>query len=206
MKEQRRTPVLALPILLGAAALLALVPGAFAAALSGDELVAELRGGGYVIVMRHAQAEAEAPAPQQRAPANPQGERQLTQDGRNLMTAMRAAFRRLDVRVGDVYAGPELRARETAEYLGHGFRRLQAVDALGLEDPDPERLRAKANTAPAEGRNNVVITHARIAAEAFGEEAADLLEAEALIYRPGEEAPTLVGRLTAEEWALLGRE
>jgi phosphohistidine phosphatase SixA len=202
MKRTRTVPPLFLPIVSAAAVVLS--SSALAANLSGDALVEALRDGGLVIVMRHASAEREAPAPQRRVPANFAGERQLDEHGRNTMTAMRSAFRRLGIRIGEVHSSPAFRARETAEYLGFGT--LQLADQIGAENGDAGWLRAKVSEAPVEGRNTAIITHARNLAEAFGDEAANMQDAEALIYRPDGGNATLVARLQVEEWASLGRD
>jgi phosphohistidine phosphatase SixA len=200
MKPKTKASALLVPF--AAAALLGSA-AAFAATLSDDRLAEELRKGGYVIVMRHASAEREAP--ERPSPANANRERQLDEHGRNTMTAMRSAFRRLEVRVGEVWSSPAFRARETAEHLGFGFRRLQIAEELGGESGDAAWLRARAAQPPAEGHNSVIITHARNLSQAFGEEASGMRDGEALIYRPGEGEATLVARLEIEEWASLGR-
>ena len=62
-------------------------------------------------------------------------------------------------------------------------------------------VRALVNKAPANGTNNLLITHKTNIADAFGKEFGDIKEGEALIYQPNPSgSPTLVGRVQASEW------
>lgn len=202
MKPTRK--IRALFVLLVTTAAAAVLSGpASAASLTGDALVEALQKGGYVIVMRHASATGQTSGPQGRGSGGAGGERQLDEHGRGTMTAMRSAFRRMGIPVGDVHSSPTLRARQTAEQLGFGTRHVD--EQLGGEQGDAGWLRAKAAEAPPEGRNTVIITHARNLTEAFGDDASNMRDGEALIFRAEDGRAELAARVQVEEWALLGR-
>ena len=81
--------------------------------LSGQDLVAALRTGGYVIAMRHASSPSAPPAAAQADVGNVQLERQLDVAGRASARAMGEALRRLHIPVGKVLSSPTYRALET---------------------------------------------------------------------------------------------
>src|SRR5262245_731028 len=102
--------------LLGIAALFALtvIPIRAVQVLSHSQLLAALRQGGLVIVMRHATS---PPQPPTRADANPDNaalERQLDEKGRADATALGVAWRELKIPIGKVLSSPTYRALETA--------------------------------------------------------------------------------------------
>src|SRR5688500_13731871 len=84
--------------------------------LTGAELIAALRAGGQVIVMRHASAPRQVPGKDTANADNVNLERQLDAAGRAGATAMGEAIRRLKIPVGDVLTSPTYRARETVRY------------------------------------------------------------------------------------------
>ena len=80
---------------------------------SADDLVASLKKGGYVLVMRHASSPREAPDRQIANPDNVKMERQLDAAGRAGSAAMGTALRNLQIPVGEVLSSPTYRALET---------------------------------------------------------------------------------------------
>src|SRR5262245_33696056 len=100
--------------------------------------VAALRAGGFVLVIRHATAPREAPAPDSAAPGHQTVERQLDARGRADATALGDALRRLKIPIGTVLTSPAFRAIETVRYarldgytaveeLGDNGRSMQGV-------------------------------------------------------------------------------
>jgi phosphohistidine phosphatase SixA len=181
-----------------------LCAGANAQPLSGEALVDELRSGGYVLVMRHANASREAPGPRQTSPGNTDGERELTDEGIAMITGMRHAFRELDIPVGVVLSSPTFRTRQHVRHFGFG--ELEVVDELGTDTmrDDAARsawLRGRAGEGPRAGTNTIIVTHAPNIIGAF--EVAEIADGETLIVRPGNGAPEVVARLPIEEWARL---
>lgn len=183
--------------------------GAIAQMLDGSMLVAALRKGGHVIVMRHARSPGQPPAGSALHPDNVGGERQLDEAGRAAATAMGDAIRELRVPIGDVLTSPTFRARETARYAG--FANGHAYDELGdggasmkqADDARAEWLRRKAGERPAAGANTLIVTHQPNIARAFPD-AANVAEGEALVFEPdGKGNARLVARVPIDRWSSL---
>src|SRR6185503_1662507 len=108
-------------VLRGCAIAAALVIAAFSTAsaqsLSGNELVAALKQGGYVIVMRHANSPQVRPDPAAAAQGNTGVERQLSENGHKTAHAMGDALKTLRVPIGTVLSSPTFRTRETVREL-----------------------------------------------------------------------------------------
>lgn len=173
--------------------------------MSTEDLVNGLRGGGYVIVMRHATSPMEPPPPRQQAPANVDGERQLNEEGRAQMTAMGYAFRELALPVGRTLTSPAYRAVESAEYFGFGEQMKVAELAPPGDGGDPAYLATIVTEAPAEGENLVVVTHRANIVGAFGDEhgISVIEDGESLVFHPdGEGGTALAGRMTIRDWAV----
>jgi hypothetical protein len=65
-------------------------------------------------------------------------------------------------------------------------------------------LRSRVAQGPGPGTNTVIITHFPNITEAFAEEATDLVEGEALIFRAdGRGGVSLVGRVKIDDWPKL---
>ena len=178
--------------------------------LAGDALVASLRSGGHVIVMRHASSPGQVPAKDAANPDNVTLERQLDAGGRATATAMGEALRRLKIPIGDVLTSPTYRARETARYaqlpnaktqdeLGDGGKSMKTA----TEDQGAW-LRRKVDQIP-RGTNSILVTHMPNIARAFPE-VADVADGEALVFGPdGKGGATLVARVKIQEWPSLGK-
>lgn len=180
------------------AAAVVAAPAATAQSLTGDELVAALEQGGYVLVMRNARSQAEPPEDGEEAPGNVHGERELDQRGQGQMAALSYAFRELDLPVGETLTSPAYRSVQSANYFGFGER--SAVDGLAA-DADPAWLERRVTQAPPEGVNTLLVTHASLIEAGLGDAARDPAPGEMLVFRPGGAAPELVARLTVRDWA-----
>jgi hypothetical protein len=97
--------------------------------LSGTELIATLRQGGYVLLMRHASSPRKAPDTASANPDNTNFERQLDDAGRSTSTAMGNALRKLRIPIGRVFSSPTYRARETVRLAAFG--QPQLIPELG---------------------------------------------------------------------------
>jgi phosphohistidine phosphatase SixA len=191
--------------------LLAALGTAHSQALSGKALVAALRTGGYVLVMRHASSPRTPPAPAQADADNVERERQLDDQGRASARAMGEATRRLHIPIGQVLSSPTYRALETIRLarlgqpktyaqLGDGGQSMQA-------DPTGTRaawLRAKVTESPTPGTNTIIVTHFPNVNEAFAKDATGLADGEALVFRPNVHGgAALIGRIKIEDWPQL---
>jgi broad specificity phosphatase PhoE len=184
--------------------ILAAVPAA-----AQNDPVAALRGGGYVIVMRHAHSPAEPPAAGQVDPDNKTGERQLDAAGKEQAQAIGRRLKARGIPIGPVYSSPTFRALQTARLMG--FARPQARGELGdggasmaasaSGQAGAAWLKAKAGEAPPPGKDVLIITHGPNIALAFGDGFKDMGDAEAAVFRPdGAGGFTLAGRIKPDGW------
>jgi phosphohistidine phosphatase SixA len=176
--------------------------------LTGEALVAALRGGGHVIVMRHAQSPGGTPSKADADPRNSGLERELDETGRSSARAFGEALRRLKIPVGEALTSPTFRARETArlagfaeamphEELGDGGQSMK-----GATGGQRDWLRRKAAERPRSG-NAILVTHSPNIASAFPD-IGTVQEGEAVVVRPdGAGGAQVVGRVRIEEWPAL---
>jgi phosphohistidine phosphatase SixA len=178
--------------------------------LSASQLVAALRGGGYVLVMRHANAPAALPNRTTARPGNVALERQLSDAGIRGATEMGRVLRSLGVSIGSVWVSPTFRARETAERLA--FPNPAVAEDLGegaasMADPLPglvQALLARAATVPQPGTNTILVTHSPNIGGAFPAERPAVAEGEVFVVRPdGRGGHALVARVLIDEWTAL---
>jgi phosphohistidine phosphatase SixA len=172
------------------------------------ELLASLRHGGMVILMRHASSPRVAPDAAHVNVDNTRAERQLDEGGVASARAMGEALRRLLFPIGQVLSNPTYRAFETVRYaqLGKAVALAELGDGGASMKADPTGsharwLRALADKAPPRRTNTLIITHFPNISEAFGAGAAWLADGEALILQPASQGdPTLVARIKIGEW------
>ena len=169
------------------------------------ELVAALRQGGYVLVMRHASSPREVPTAATANADNPKLERQLDQLGRTGATDMGRALRALKIPIGEVFSSPTYRALETAKFaqlgnatpvneLGDRGRSMQ-----GVGEADAAWLRARAAQTPSRG-NTVIVTHMPNLTAAFPAWGA-VADGETVVVRPdGKGGVAVTGRIRIDEW------
>jgi phosphohistidine phosphatase SixA len=187
------------------------VPPALSESLSGKDLVAALRAGGNVILMRHASSPREPPDSSIANADNPRLERQLDQVGRSSAQDMGEALRHLKIPIGEVLSSPTYRALETIKLAKLG--QVITVPQLGdsgqsmTADNTGARgawLKAKTAESPAPGKNTLIVTHYPNIIEAYPQEAAGLADGEALIFRPdGRGAARIVARVKIDGWSHL---
>lgn len=188
-------------------------PGRAAGAmLSGMALVQQLRNGGYVLVMRHAQSPDAPPAPGEVQPDNPTAERQLDSQGMASATALGSAIRKLGIPIGRIYCSPTYRARETVRLAG--LARPQIV--MQLAEPaggmrgsadlaQSQWLRQAVSDPPSHGTNTLIVTHTPNIVGAFGSAVANITAGEMLVFKPtsrGSAGP-IVARITVAQWQRL---
>jgi broad specificity phosphatase PhoE len=188
---------------------LALLVLAGAPVRAQSDLVAALRGGGYVIVMRHAHSPADPPAAGQADPDNKTGERQLDAMGKEQALVIGRRLKARGIPVGPVYSSPTFRALQTARLMG--FASPQAKSELGdggasmaasaAGQTGTAWLKAKAAAAPPKGKDALIITHGPNITLAFGDSLKDMADAEAAVFRPdGNGGFTLAGRIKPDGW------
>ena len=171
-----------------------------------NDLVTQLRQGGYVLVMRHASSPREGPSAENANPDNTRLERQLDEAGRRGAAAMGDAIRTLKIPIGAVLASPTYRALETVKHAG--FSAPTVVEELGdrrksmqsVDEAQAAWLRQRVTEAPASG-NTLLVTHQPNLSRAFPEWGSTVADGEVVVLRPdGRGDAMLVGRIPIEEW------
>lgn len=201
---------------IGSALTLLVLSGAYApASLSAatpttQELVQQLRAGGFVLVMRHAQSPDEVPTAGEADPGNVHLERQLSAAGKASARELGRALHELGIPIGQIYASPTYRAMQTVQLAG--LANPQAVPQLsegaqGMRGKaDRARvlwLQAAVRQAPPAGTNTLVVTHTPNIVGAFGSPVANIAAGEMLVFRPQGTHAAMVGRIAVAQWRRL---
>ncbi|MDB5042673.1 MAG: hypothetical protein JWN27_3399 [Candidatus Eremiobacteraeota bacterium] len=174
-----------------------------AAPLRGAALVDALRGGGYVILMRHAATEAKVDAPTVDV-ADCTTQRNLSPEGRATARAIGARVTALALPIADVKASPFCRALESARLIfGRadpvaGLHEFAVKDAAASADA-AAALRPLLVASPPAGKDTVVVTHGFNVKSVTG---LDVLEGEAVVVKPDAHGGyTIVGDIKADDWS-----
>jgi broad specificity phosphatase PhoE len=167
-----------------------------------------LRGGGYVVVVRHGATFADQADTDPLNLDDISKQRQLNDKGRADAKAVGDAFRRAGVPIGLSYSSRFQRAVETARLIG-GKEPQATLDisegGLVVSPNENNRraaaLRALAATAPTAGTNTLIVTHKPNILDAFGKDWFEIKEGEASIFKPEGNGFALVARVTIDQWA-----
>jgi phosphohistidine phosphatase SixA len=191
-----------------AAMFIAAAGAASAQLLSGSELVAVLKQGGYVIVMRHANSPQVRPDPAIVALGNTRGERQLNENGHKTARAMGQALKALSVPIGAVLASPTFRTMETVRDLDVGsantFNLLgdgsEGYEYSSFED-SARFIRIRITEMPSAGTNTLIVTHVPNMEQAFGD-SYSIDEGEAVIVKPDDTLASIAARTDTPAWVI----
>lgn len=154
-------------------------------------LLAALRQGGCVILMRHASSPNALPDARSAAAGNGNLERQLDGQGLADARAMGDALRQLKIPIGEVMSSPTFRARETI--TAEGLRAPQTFEQLGDAGHSMSQkavagwsswLRQMVSRPPPAGSNTLIVTQMPNIRDAYGRPAAALKAGGALIFLP----------------------
>jgi broad specificity phosphatase PhoE len=201
----RRTAAV-LAVSLGLSTLLTIA--APAATPTDQEIVAALRAGGLVILVRHG---ATFPDQADTDPLNFDNigaQRNLNDKGKALAKTFGDSLRDVGVPVGKVYTSKYNRAYETA--MVAGFKDIEKTPDLTegglIVSPNENSRRAEAlrkmlATEPTAGANTVLITHQPNIIAALGKDWFDVKEGEASLFRPENGSYRLVARVQMDEWS-----
>jgi len=179
--------------------------------ISGTALIAALRKGGFNLYMRHAQSN----VGQDQDLASDPGwwhkcamQRNISDAGREQARKVGAAIRALSIPVGDVMVSQFCRVRDTGAAMGFGA--LEVTEDLNhmigqRAGTDVNILRFKRLvTAPANGRNNLLISHTHASAQSQEQIMQGIQEAEIVVYQPdGRDGAAPVARISLQEWGSL---
>jgi phosphohistidine phosphatase SixA/plastocyanin len=172
------------------------------------KLVAGMKQGGYVIVLRHAATNSNQADTDPLHPANVAQQRRLNAEGKEAATHLGEAFARLGIPLGKVYSSEFDRAVETAKLVSgrNPTRTLDVTEGGLVVTPEENQrrtdaLKAMACTRPEAGKNTLIVTHKPNILDAFGESWFKVKEGEASVFKPdGSGKPVLVARVQAAEW------
>ena len=172
--------------------------------LTGTQVLAELRKGGYVLYFRHTATDFSRDDTKSRSGDDCANQRPLTDKGREEARQIGAAIRDLKIPVGQVLASPRCRTMETALLI---FGRAEKANEVrgGPATPDnPDRYAAlrRLLTAPVKPRTNLAISsHGNPFYATAG--APYLAEGEAAVIRPLGEDFVVVDRIRWDAWRKL---
>lgn len=174
--------------------------------LEGAELVEALKGGGYVVLMRHATTVHVAPDRETFNLRDCSTQRVLSEEGRTQARMIGKSFARLEIPVGQVLSSPYCRCLETGRLA---FGRVTESDVLSVWDAlsVPERserggtVREMLSTPPPSGGNTVLITHTGTLLYSFGLKTRP--EGIAHVFDTANGRAEYVGSLTPEDWTRL---
>jgi phosphohistidine phosphatase SixA len=171
-----------------------------------------LKGGGYVLIMRHGTTHQDQADTDPLNLADVGKQRQLNDAGRAKAREIGEAIRKLGIPVGQVISSQYFRAIETGRLMGFGEPQPTADVAEGGQVVTPiennrrtAAMRKLAGTA-LPGTNLLVVTHKPNILDAFGKDWFDVKEGEISIFKPdGNGGCRLVARVQADEWAKLAQ-
>jgi len=186
---------------------------AYAQNVDVKALAGMMKQGGYVIVFRHGSTNRDQADTDPLNIDNIGKQRQLSEGGRELARQVGAAFKALQIPLGQVYTSKFNRAVETGKLIA-GSEVIPTFDLTegGLvvtpieNDRRADALKKLAATPPEPGKNTLVVTHKPNILDAFGKDWFDVREGEASIFRPdgaGKAAP--IARVQAADWVKAGK-
>ncbi|MGH8634764.1 MAG: histidine phosphatase family protein [Burkholderiales bacterium] len=175
--------------------------------MSGQQLLSELRKGGYVIYFRHTSTDFSRDDSRARSDDDCDNQRPLTDKGRDEARQIGAAFRELKIPIDKVLASPRCRTMETA-MLAFG-RADKAPEARGgPATPDSldryAELRKLLSTQVRPAANLVISSHGNPFYATAG--APYLAEGEAAVIRPLGKDFEIVARVRHDAWRALARK
>jgi virginiamycin B lyase len=185
-----------------------LAVGAAATRAVDPKLAAALRGGGLVLLIRHANTDQ---SKQDEVPVDLTDcstQRNLSEQGRADARAIGRGIRRLKIDVGLVLTSAFCRTRETARIAFSVPAKVSRALLNTVNAPHDATWRAQVRafrrflgTKPAPGTVTALVTHGVLTTEGTG---LTLEEGETLVFRPrGKSRFKLLGRIMPGEWAAL---
>jgi phosphohistidine phosphatase SixA len=192
-----------------ALALLSLI-ATYAVAQTTDvkALAAEMKQGGYVIVMRHGATNRDQADTDPLNPGNIAKQRLLSDKGKEVAKQVGDSLRKLGIPLGTVYTSQFNRAVETGKLISGG-EVIPTADVTegGLvvtpieNDRRAEALKKLAATKPAPGKNTLIVTHKPNILDAFGKDWFEVKEGEASVFKiDASGKAVLAGRVQAVDW------
>jgi phosphohistidine phosphatase SixA len=175
--------------------------------LEGQALLEALQEGGLVILFRHMSTDSFVPGEGTHDDRDCASQRNLDERGKQEARDVGAAFKSLEIPVGTVLTSPYCRCVDTGKLAfekGTPSEDLAVFDELSGPEKETrgKLIRKLLNTAPAEERNTILITHTGTLLYSFGLQTRP--EGIAHIFRPAEFGNAIyLGRVTPEQWSAL---
>ena len=181
---------------------------AFAQGVDMQALVAGMKQGGYVIVLRHGATNRDQADTDPLNLDNVGKQRQLSENGREVAKQVGDSFRKLGIPMGTVYTSRFYRAVETGKLVGGGNVTPSIDISEGGQVVTPiendrraAALRSLATIVPSAGTNTLIVSHKPNIMDAFGKDWFDVKEGEASIFKPdGSGRAIIVARVQAADW------
>jgi len=172
--------------------------------LAPQQLLAELRQGGYVLYFRHAATDFSQNDEKMKRYEDCADQRNLVDKGRADARAAGAAIRELKVPIGRVLASPFCRTVETAQLLFGRAEKMTEVRGGPAVPAGSDRyaeLRKILSTPVGTGANLVVVSHGNPFYSVAG--APYLAEGEAAVIKPLGQDFRIVARIRVDGWEAL---
>jgi len=174
-----------------------------------SEILALLRSGGYVVVVRHGATHADQADTDPLNLDNVARQRQLNDKGRADARALGEVLKTAGVPIGRTYSSRFFRAAETARLIAgkEPVTTLDITEGGQVVSPNENNrrtraLREMAAAPPEAGTNTLIVTHKPNILDAFGRDWFEIREGEASIFKPtGDGTFSLVGRVPIDQWA-----
>ena len=171
-------------------------------------IAAELKNGGYVIVMRHGATNRDQADSDPLNPDNIAKQRLLSEQGREQARQVGEAFKKRGIPLETVYTSKFDRAVETRKLIGGGVvTPTFDVTEGGLvvtpieNDRRAGALKKMIATAPPAGKNTLIVTHKPNILDALGKDWFEVKEGEASVFRVDASGkPQLIARVQAVDW------
>jgi phosphohistidine phosphatase SixA len=174
-----------------------------------QEVVDDLREGGYVVYLRHAETDHSQKDRLGVPLTDCGGQRNLNEAGRAQARSIGEAWRELQLPLGDVLSSGYCRTRETAELA---FGRATIVPTLtgipaemvGTYSGRVRALRRLLGTKPPEGENTVIVGHI---ANLQAATEVEIEEGDVAVFVPlGDSRYRLLAKLPASAWPQLAEQ
>lgn len=183
------------------------IPATNGQATEINSVIANLKKGGYVIVLRHGATNRDQADTDPLNHSNVPKQRLLSVKGKEQARQVGEFFKKLNLPIGKVYTSKFYRAIETGRLVSN-IEPTAIIDITegGLvvspieNDRRAQALRQLASTVSTDNKNTLVVTHKPNIIDAFGKDWFEVKEGEATIFKPnGSNKPTVIGRFQSSD-------
>lgn len=170
-------------------------------------IIANLKKGGYVIVLRHGATNRDQADTDPLNHSNVSKQRLLSVKGKEQARQVGESFKKLSLPIGKVYTSKFYRAIETGKLVSN-IEPTPIIDITegGLvvspieNDRRAQALRQLATTASTDNKNTLIVTHKPNIIDAFGKDWFEVKEGEATVFKPnGSNKPVVIGRFQSSD-------